>query len=117
MIQDQGRNDNDCNRAILRDHRTVLIMKPSGGLDKALKMVTAVLTRVVALSDQAGSRSSDQNPDINDCDRTILRDHRTGLYMRSSDRLYETSRMVQTIFARVVTIIFAEAWVRIVIKD
>jgi hypothetical protein len=63
MIKDQGRNDNDCNRTILRDHRTVLINKPSGGLNKTSRMVAAVLTRVVALSDQSGSRSSDQNPE------------------------------------------------------
>lgn len=45
VIEDRGRNDNDCNPAILRDHRTVFDMKPPGGLDKALGMVATVLTR------------------------------------------------------------------------
>ena len=87
----------DCNRAILRDHRTVLFMKPSGGLDETLKMVTTVLTRVVALSGQSGSRSSDRNQDRYDCNRTIFRGHRNALYMRFSDRSYKTTRMVQII--------------------
>jgi hypothetical protein len=109
----------DCNRAILRDHRTVLLMKPSGGLDETLKMVTTVLTRVVTLSGQSGSRSSDRNPDRYDCNRMILRGHRNpyALYMRSSDRSYKTTRMVHIIFAWVVTIIFESAEVWIVIKD
>ena len=117
VIEDRGRNENDCNRAILRDHRTVLRMKPSGGLDKTSRMVTTVLRRVVAFSDRSGSRSSDRNFDRYDCNRTIFRGHRNVLCMRSSDRLDETLRMVHIIFTRVVTIIFESAKVQIVIED
>jgi hypothetical protein len=94
----------DCNRTILRDHRTVLLMKPSGGLDKTSGMVTTILTRVVALSDQSGSRSSDRNPDRYDCNRAILRDHRTVLLMKPSGGLDETLKMVTTVLTRVVTL-------------
>ena len=116
-FSDRNPDRYDCNRAILRDHRSVLLMKPSGGLDETLKMVTTVLTRVVALSGQSGSRSSDRNQDRYDCNRTIFRGHRNALYMRSSDRSYKTTRMVQIIFAWVVTIFFESVDVWIVIKD
>jgi hypothetical protein len=51
LIEDQGRND--CNRTILRDHRTVLFMTPSDRLDSTSRMVTTTLTRVVAFSGQS----------------------------------------------------------------
>jgi len=104
VIADRGKNDNDCNRAALRGHRTVLDMKPSGGFDETWRMVTTALTRVVTLSDQSRSKLSGQDLGRYDCDRMIFRDHRTVPFMRSSDRLNEASRMVPIVFSRVVTV-------------
>jgi hypothetical protein len=104
VIADRGKNDNDCNRAALRGHRTVFDMKPSGGFDETWRMVTTALTRVVALSDQSRSKPSGNDRDRYDCDRTIFRDHRTVPSMRSSDRLNGAPRMVPIVFSRVVMV-------------
>lgn len=119
VIEDRGRNDNDCNRTILRDHRTVFDMKPSGRPDETLRMVTTVLTRVVTPSRRARSKLSGQDRERYDCNRTIPRDHRNpyASCMRSSDRLYETPRTVGIVLTRVAAIIFGSAKVKIVIKD
>lgn len=79
-------------------------MKPSGGIDETWKMVTTVLTRVAALSDQSRSELSGRDRGRYDCDHAILRVHRTVSDMRSSDRLDEVLRLVTTFFSWVVIV-------------
>jgi hypothetical protein len=89
VIDNRGRDDNDCNRLVPRDHRTVLDNKPSGGRDRTSRMVITALTRVVVLSDQPGLKSSDRNQGRYDF-ITALRSFginvpRTALFMSSSE--------------------------------
>ena len=69
---DRNLGRNDCNRAILRDHRNVLHMKPSGELDKTPKLVTTILMWMASLSAQLGSSSSERETSRNDWSYTIL---------------------------------------------
>jgi hypothetical protein len=48
-LRTEDRDRDDGSHTVPREHRTILCMKPSGGLDEISRMVTAFLTRVALI--------------------------------------------------------------------